>query len=123
MTATTVPAANGSFVHEALFYRDRDDYLGGTLPFIRGGTGADEPVLVAVPAPNLRLIGDALGPDGDGVRFIDMAEAGRNPGRIIPGVLHAFLAPIRAPASESSGSRSGRAGPMRRTRPACNTRH
>ncbi|HEX2357502.1 MAG TPA: sensor histidine kinase [Micromonosporaceae bacterium] len=90
--ATTVPAANGSFVHEALFYRDRDDYLGGTLPFIRGGTGADEPVLVAVPAPNLRLIGDALGTDGDGVRFIDMAEAGRNPGRIIPGVLHAFLA-------------------------------
>jgi MEDS: MEthanogen/methylotroph, DcmR Sensory domain len=90
-TATAISAGNGSFVHEAMLYRDADDYLNGTLAFIRGGIGAGEPVLVAVPGPNLRLIDGALGPARDGVRLTDMAEAGRNPGRIIPGVLHAFV--------------------------------
>ncbi|HEY3007559.1 MAG TPA: sensor histidine kinase [Micromonosporaceae bacterium] len=90
-TVTAISAGNGSFVHEALLYRDADDYLDETLAFIRGGTDAGEPVLVAVPGPNLRLIEAALGPGRNGVRFADMSEVGRNPGRIIPGVLHAFV--------------------------------
>jgi anti-sigma regulatory factor (Ser/Thr protein kinase) len=43
-----------------------------------------------VPTENLRLVRDALGTDAEAVRFLDMREAGRNPGRIIPGVLRAF---------------------------------
>jgi anti-sigma regulatory factor (Ser/Thr protein kinase) len=91
-----VPAAPalGSFAHPALFYRDQDEYLGGTLPFILGGHAADEPVAVAVPGPRLALLRSAVreaAPDAAaGVRWLDMSEAGRNPGRIIPGVLRAF---------------------------------
>ncbi len=77
--------------HEALLYRDADEYLAGTLPFVRDGIAAGEPVLVAVPGPNLRILRSALG-DIWGVHFADMALEGRNPGRIIPWVLHAFLA-------------------------------
>ncbi|MEU3856244.1 anti-sigma factor RsbA family regulatory protein [Streptomyces sp. NPDC028722] len=78
------------FVHPALFYGDTREYLAGTVPFVRAALAAGEPVAVAVPGENLRRIQDELGADGDTVRFLDMREVGRNPGRIIPGVLRAF---------------------------------
>lgn len=83
-----VPAA--TFRHPALIYRDDAEYLAGTLDFVRAGLAAGEPVAVAVPAARLDLLRTALGPHADQVRFVDMSRAGRNPGRIIPGVLRAF---------------------------------
>ncbi|MFE7856823.1 anti-sigma factor RsbA family regulatory protein [Streptomyces sp. NPDC057403] len=94
-TATT---GQDPFVHPALLYGDEREYLDGTVPFVRAALTAGEPVAVAVPAENLRIIRDALGADGDAVRFLDMREAGRNPGRIIPGVLRAF-ADAQAPGA------------------------
>lgn len=90
------PAAHGTavpepFVHEGLFYRGPQEYLAGTVPFIRHGLAAGEPVLVAVPGPNLELLRAELGGQAGRVRMLDMTHAGRNPGRIIPGVLHAFV--------------------------------
>ncbi len=81
----------GAFVHEALFYQDPDTYLRTCLHFLREGLNRAEPALVAVPGPNLELLRSGLGVDAVDVRFIDMSEAGRNPGRIIPGVLRAFV--------------------------------
>lgn len=81
------------FVHPALFYRGTREYLQGVLPFVRGGLEADEPVAVAVPERNLRLLRTELGEAASQVHFVDMTEAGRNPGRIIPGVLRAFADP------------------------------
>ncbi|MER5514351.1 anti-sigma factor RsbA family regulatory protein [Streptomyces sp. NPDC002763] len=83
-------APSGPFVHSALFYGDEDEYLAGTVPFVRDALAAGEPVAVAVPGENLRLVRDALGADAGPVRLLDMRQAGRNPGRILPGVLHAF---------------------------------
>ncbi|GAA4684417.1 anti-sigma factor RsbA family regulatory protein [Phytohabitans rumicis] len=77
--------------HEAMFYADDEDYLVGVREFIDGGLAAGDPVLVAVPAPRLQLIRRALGAAASRVRLLDMARAGRNPGRIIPAVLHAFV--------------------------------
>ncbi|GHB34369.1 anti-sigma regulatory factor [Streptomyces viridiviolaceus] len=89
--AAAVPVESaGPFVHPALFYGDEQEYLAGTVPFVREGLAAGEPVAVAVPGERLALIRDALGGDADSVRLLDMREAGRNPGRIIPGVLRAF---------------------------------
>ncbi|OEJ49911.1 anti-sigma factor RsbA family regulatory protein [Streptomyces agglomeratus] len=86
MTAQTAEP----FVHPALFYRGEKEYLHGTVPFIQDGLRAGEPVAVAVPGPNLAILKTALGDDAADVRFLDMTEAGRNPGRIIPKVLRAF---------------------------------
>ncbi|MET7472931.1 anti-sigma factor RsbA family regulatory protein [Streptomyces sp. NPDC005648] len=83
-------APRDPFAHPALFYGDEHDYVSGTVPFVRAALEAGEPVAVAVPAENLRLIRDELGAEADAVRLLDMREAGRNPGRIIPGVLRAF---------------------------------
>ncbi|MGH3771211.1 MAG: anti-sigma factor RsbA family regulatory protein [Pseudonocardiaceae bacterium] len=79
------------FAHPALFYRGAAEYLEGTVPFIRQGLAAGEPVALAVPGPNLRLILTELGTDAEQVRLLDMTRSGRNPGRIIPNVLRAFV--------------------------------
>jgi anti-sigma regulatory factor (Ser/Thr protein kinase) len=73
-----------------LFYRGAAEYLAGTVPFVWSGLAAGEAVAVAVPAGNLGLLRRELGADADRVYLVDMTEAGRNPGRIIPGVLRPF---------------------------------
>ncbi|MGW1957003.1 anti-sigma factor RsbA family regulatory protein [Streptomyces sp. NPDC001920] len=78
------------FSHPALFYRTEQEYAEQTASFVREGLVAGEPVAVAVPGPNLKILQAALGADGQGVMFLDMTEAGRNPGRIIPRVLRGF---------------------------------
>jgi anti-sigma regulatory factor (Ser/Thr protein kinase) len=75
--------------HLAFFYRDAAEYLGGMVPFVHDGLEAGEPVAVVVPTPQLGLLRSEF--DGlAGVDLIDMADEGRNPGRIIPGVLKVF---------------------------------
>ena len=86
MTASTLH----TFAHPALLYRDTDEYLDATVPFVRDGLAAGEPVAVAVPTANLALLRRALGPDEERVVWRDMTVAGRNPGAIIPTVLLAF---------------------------------
>jgi hypothetical protein len=74
-----------SYRHEAFFWRTADDFLAGTIPFIHDGLEADEPVMVAVIAERIALMQAALGEDATRVHFVDMAELGRNPAKIIPG--------------------------------------
>jgi anti-sigma regulatory factor (Ser/Thr protein kinase) len=81
----------GDFQHEALLYESSEEFLAGTIPFILDGLADDEPVLVAVPGGNIELLTGELGRRAADVRFVEMTQAGRNPGRIIPGVLHAFI--------------------------------
>ena len=69
--------------HEAFFYAGEDDFVAGTAPFIKEGLDRNEPILVAVVPSRIRALRDALRTDADRVRFMDMAELGRNPARII----------------------------------------
>jgi len=80
-TALEEPAPG--FEHEALFYRGDEDFLDGLLPFVREGLALDEAVVVAEPRARLELLRDALGDDARAVEFLDMAEIGQNPARII----------------------------------------
>lgn len=81
----------GDLVHPALFYADDDAYVAGTVPYLRDGLEADEPVMMAAPPAKLDLVRRELGSDAAHVTFHDMTVAGRNPGRIIAGVLRAFV--------------------------------
>ncbi|HET9871210.1 MAG TPA: MEDS domain-containing protein [Propionibacteriaceae bacterium] len=81
----TVTKPHSSYRHEAFLWRDLDDFLAGTVPFIKDGLAAEEPVMVAVIEPRAAMIREALGKDdADRVMFVDMAELGRNPAKIIP---------------------------------------
>jgi len=98
-------------VHEALFYRNADDYAVAITSFLREGFDLAQPALVAVPRSHLDLLRSALGSDAECIEFIDMTEAGRNPGRI-----------IRSAGSALSTNRSGLVGPRRSVAPRCNTK-
>ena len=84
MTASAVPRSGGGFRHEAAVYRGEAGFLDVTVDYVRQGLAAGEPVIVAVIPPRIALLRDALGPAASEVRFVDMAQAGRNPARIIP---------------------------------------
>ena len=92
MTAAVLDPAGAAdrFEHDVLFYRDDDSFLAGLLPFIRDGLEQDEAVVIAEPRARLELLRDALGDDAAAVQFLDMAEIGANPARII-GVWAAVL--------------------------------
>ena len=84
MTASAAPPPAATTIdHEALFYRGSEEFLAGVIDFVRGGLEDDEAVVVAEPAPQLALLRDALGDDAEAVEFLDMAEIGLNPARII----------------------------------------
>jgi anti-sigma regulatory factor (Ser/Thr protein kinase) len=72
------------FRHEALMYANPAEFVAGTVPFIRGGVEAGEPVLVVESVEKVEMLRTALGKDAGAVHFADMAEVGANPARIIP---------------------------------------
>lgn len=78
------------FVHPAVFYRSRREYVAALVPVITDAVARAHRVLVAVPGSNLAALCHALGDDVGAVTTADMTECGRNPGRILGGVLHAF---------------------------------
>lgn len=73
-----------TFRHEALLYAGPDDFLAGTVPFLRDAMAAEEPVLAMVGPAKIELLREALGPAADDVEFDDMQVVGSNPARIIP---------------------------------------
>jgi anti-sigma regulatory factor (Ser/Thr protein kinase) len=72
------------FRHEALIYRESDEYLAATLDFLRDGLEADEPALVTISRAKTAMLEAELGSDARSVRFADIETLGRNPARIIP---------------------------------------
>jgi len=75
---------HGSYQHEAFIYRGDDDFLAVTAPFVLDAVALGQPVLVAVTLPRLVQLQATVGPDAPGVTYVDMAELGANPARIIP---------------------------------------
>ncbi|MCP9985508.1 MEDS domain-containing protein [Streptomyces sudanensis] len=87
MTTSTRPAGEvgrqDAFFHPALFYGTPQEYLDGLGAFVRDALDDGQPVLVAVPRWRLPMLRDALGDGREHVTWVDMTEAGRNPGRIL----------------------------------------
>ncbi|KMS80847.1 regulator [Streptomyces leeuwenhoekii] len=87
MTAhTRAPGGTGNrdtFFHPALFYGTDDEYTAGVGAFVRGALEDGHRLLVAVPGRQLPLLRDALGDAREEITWVDMARAGRNPGRIL----------------------------------------
>jgi anti-sigma regulatory factor (Ser/Thr protein kinase) len=76
--------------HQALFYRDQREYLTCVSQFVDTALASSEPVFIAVPGGQAGLLRGRLGPADGRATYLDMAEAGRNPARIIP-ELRAFV--------------------------------
>ncbi len=74
----------------ALFYRDQAEYRARILGFAQAGLASGEPSFIAVPGDKARLLAGQLDAKPGDLRYADMADLGRNPACIIPG-LRAFL--------------------------------
>ncbi|MGA8977687.1 MAG: sensor histidine kinase [Pedococcus sp.] len=70
--------------HEAFFWDGDEEFVCGTVPFIREGLAAGQPVMVAATPPRIEVLRDALDGEASGVEFVDMVQMGANPARIIP---------------------------------------
>jgi anti-sigma regulatory factor (Ser/Thr protein kinase) len=73
-------------MHQALFYRDDEEYLDGVMRFIAPALAAGEPVAAAVPPSRGEMLRQRLAGSASDVEILDMFELGRNPARIIPAV-------------------------------------
>jgi anti-sigma regulatory factor (Ser/Thr protein kinase) len=72
------------FRHEALLYRDDDEFLAAALPFIEAGQDAAEPVLVMVGPGRLDALRRHVDRERGAVKLVDITAVGENPARIIP---------------------------------------
>nr|WP_244187901.1 MEDS domain-containing protein [Streptomyces regalis] len=59
------------FVHQALCYGSDEEFLDGTLGYVRDGLQAGDAVLAVVAAANIGLLRDALGDAAREVEFVD----------------------------------------------------
>jgi anti-sigma regulatory factor (Ser/Thr protein kinase) len=91
-----------TFSHEAFLYADEHEFLDGTLRFIREGLTDHEPVMAALSAAKIARLRAELGEDARRVCFVDMAQVGSNPARIIP-AWHAFVGGRPAPGRPIRG--------------------
>ena len=108
------PVDTSGFRHEALFYSGDDEFLAGTLPFVREGVALGEPVLVVVPEPRLAALRTALRRGRRSRHVADMRLVGVNPARIIP-VWQDFVDRLGFGGRAVRGSAS-RSGPGARTK-------
>ncbi|MGN6634120.1 MAG: anti-sigma factor RsbA family regulatory protein, partial [Oryzihumus sp.] len=82
--ATGLPKAHDGYRHEAFLWKGEHEFLAGTVPFVQEAVAEGQPVLVALIRPRIEWIRRELEGSPEGVAFVDMAELGRNPARIIP---------------------------------------
>ena len=76
-------SASTGFEHDAFIYADDEEFVRRSVSFVRAGIDSGEVVLVAVPKPQIALLRKELGERAGHVGFVDMAEVGRNPARIL----------------------------------------
>lgn len=79
------------FRHEALPYTGHEQFVASSVSVLRDGLDRDERPLLLATQAKLDDVGDALGPDADGVALVATDEHGRNPSRILT-LLHSFQA-------------------------------
>lgn len=75
---------HAGFRHRALIYEGADEYLEGTIPFLRAALEAGHPALVAVRKEQAERLRDELGREAGMMRFAPIEEVARNPAGVIP---------------------------------------
>ncbi|MFD4631041.1 anti-sigma factor RsbA family regulatory protein [Streptomyces sp. NPDC058284] len=71
------------FVHQALCYASDDEFLSGTVGFVRDGLTAGDAVLAVVGRDNITLLRDALGRAAGEVDFVDALDWYHFPSRTL----------------------------------------
>jgi MEDS: MEthanogen/methylotroph, DcmR Sensory domain/Histidine kinase-like ATPase domain len=78
------PCPDSGFRHDALLYSGQQELVRGAASFVRDGLSRGEPVLVTLRPEATDRLRQALDGASRDVHFLDMAQVGRNPARLIP---------------------------------------
>jgi anti-sigma regulatory factor (Ser/Thr protein kinase) len=97
-TVGTTGRRSGSLAHQGLLYGSEEEFLRGTVPFVRDGLDRDDSIWVVTTARNAGWLRSALGADAKRVVFGDCQEWYRHPVRALA-ALH------RATRAGSGGQR------------------
>jgi anti-sigma regulatory factor (Ser/Thr protein kinase) len=81
--------------HHALVYESQDEYLARAVPFLKEGIEAGEGAAVAHTKPGLATMREALGPDSELVRFVDVSKTYTRPARALAAYHDVFAAQLR----------------------------
>jgi anti-sigma regulatory factor (Ser/Thr protein kinase) len=74
---------NAGLVHEALIYHDEAEFDAAVHAFMQEAAAAGEPVLVALPGPQLRRVRETFGDLMADARVEDLEQVARNPGCLL----------------------------------------
>lgn len=84
MCGAHLGGGRGHFVHEALFYRRKQQAVDAVREFVSAGVAQDEHVLVAMRPEMLDRLRPQLTAYAGSVSFEDITKLGANPARILP---------------------------------------
>jgi anti-sigma regulatory factor (Ser/Thr protein kinase) len=81
--------------HNALVYESQDEYLAWAVPFLREGIDSGEGAIVAHTRPGLAMMREALGPDAEHVRFVDVSSAYTRPAQTLAAYHEVYAEQLR----------------------------
>jgi anti-sigma regulatory factor (Ser/Thr protein kinase) len=83
------------FRHNALVYASQDEYLEHAAPFLQEGIEAGEGAVVAHTKPGLAMMREALGPDAEQVRFVDVSSSYTRPAKTLAAYHEVWVEQLR----------------------------
>jgi anti-sigma regulatory factor (Ser/Thr protein kinase) len=84
--------SGGSLTHQALLYGSEEEFLTGTVPFIREGLDRGDPIRVATTSRNIGWLRVALAADARHVAFCDGSHWYQHPVRTLAALHHTVQA-------------------------------
>ncbi|WP_046471519.1 sensor histidine kinase [Allosalinactinospora lopnorensis] len=83
LAAEWAMAGERALSHNALLYKDTEEFLSVAVPFVRAGLEAGDAVAVYLTEASLETMREALGSDASSVQFADSANAYTHPVRTL----------------------------------------
>jgi anti-sigma regulatory factor (Ser/Thr protein kinase) len=85
--------------HHAFVHESDEEYVAGSVAFLRDGLDAGEAAIVANTRDGLAMMRDALGPDADRVAFVDVSATYTRPAHTVARYYGTFLEHLRSAPS------------------------
>jgi anti-sigma regulatory factor (Ser/Thr protein kinase) len=92
-------SCEGALRHHAFVYESDEEYVAGSVRFLKDGLDAGEGAIVANTRDGLAMMRDALGPAADQVAFVDVSAVYTRPARTVARYYGTFLEQLRSAPS------------------------
>jgi anti-sigma regulatory factor (Ser/Thr protein kinase) len=88
-------SCEGTLRHNAFVYESDEEYVAGSVAFLKEGLDAGEAAVVGNTRDGLAMMRDALGPDAERVAFVDVSAVYTRPAHTVARYYGTFLEQLR----------------------------